>query len=214
MGHSQDDPLALTQDGTNGTVVVRMVPLCEGPRRNAGISMMVPMPSGLSTKEAQTHDETLFQSLSADPEGVSTFACLLPFSLHSSSTVFTIYNVIPRSKWEIITSDLSRCSPRSHNKPRLSLHRFPSHLLPHHLTPRFIHWFRTSEWTPTGLIGLGCRLSAALFATLVQEWVRSYMQVFRRCGHPLKRARFRPKKFSGVVMEETAERKDRGVRAI
>jgi hypothetical protein len=195
--------------------------------------MMVPMPSGLSTKEAQTHDETLFQSLSADPEGVSTFvrvsrtlefnftdprpckqACLLPFSLHSSSTVFTIYNVIPRSKWEIITSDLSRCSPRSHNKPRLSLHRFPSHLLPHHLTPRFIHWFRTSEWTPTGLIGLGCRLSAALFATLVQEWVRSYMQVFRRCGHPLKRARFRPKKFSGVVMEETAERKDRGVRAI
>ena len=41
------------------------------------------------------------------------------------------------------------------------------------------------------LIGLVCSLSAALLAILVQQWVRSYMQVFRRYNHPLKRARFR-----------------------
>jgi hypothetical protein len=41
------------------------------------------------------------------------------------------------------------------------------------------------------LIGLVCSLSAALLAILVQQWIRSYMQVFRRYNHPLKRARFR-----------------------
>ena len=41
------------------------------------------------------------------------------------------------------------------------------------------------------LIGLVCSLSAALFATLVRQWIRSYMKVFQRYDHPLKRARFR-----------------------
>jgi hypothetical protein len=41
------------------------------------------------------------------------------------------------------------------------------------------------------LTGLVCSLSAALFATLVRQWVRSYMKVFQRHDHPLKRARFR-----------------------
>ena len=41
------------------------------------------------------------------------------------------------------------------------------------------------------LIALVCCLSAALFATLVRQWVRSYMKVFQRHDHPLKRARFR-----------------------
>ena len=47
------------------------------------------------------------------------------------------------------------------------------------------------------LIGLVCSLSAALFATLVQQWVRSYMKVFQRYDHPLKRARFRQFFFEG-----------------
>jgi hypothetical protein len=41
------------------------------------------------------------------------------------------------------------------------------------------------------LIGLVCSLSAALFATLVRQWVGSYMRLFQRYDHPLKRARFR-----------------------
>jgi hypothetical protein len=48
------------------------------------------------------------------------------------------------------------------------------------------------------LIGLVCSLSAALFATLVQQWVRSYMKVFRQYDHPLKRARFRQFFFEGA----------------
>jgi hypothetical protein len=48
------------------------------------------------------------------------------------------------------------------------------------------------------LIGLVCSLSAALIAILVQQWVRSYMQVFLRYNHPLKRARHRQFFFEGA----------------
>ena len=41
------------------------------------------------------------------------------------------------------------------------------------------------------IVGLVCSLSAASLAILVQQWVRSYMQVFQQYDHPLKRARFR-----------------------
>ena len=48
------------------------------------------------------------------------------------------------------------------------------------------------------LIGLVCSLSAAFLAILVQQWVRSYMQVFRQYDHPLRRARFRQFYFEGA----------------
>jgi hypothetical protein len=47
------------------------------------------------------------------------------------------------------------------------------------------------------LVGLVCSLSAALFAMSIQHWVLSYMQVFQRYDHPLKRARFRQFYFEG-----------------
>jgi hypothetical protein len=48
------------------------------------------------------------------------------------------------------------------------------------------------------LIALVCSLSAALLAILIQQWVRSYMQVFQQYDHPLKRARFRQFFFEGA----------------
>ncbi|KAH9057197.1 hypothetical protein EDB87DRAFT_1131786 [Lactarius vividus] len=48
------------------------------------------------------------------------------------------------------------------------------------------------------LVALVCSLSAALLAILIQQWVRSYMQVFQRYDHPLKRARFRQFFFEGA----------------
>jgi hypothetical protein len=41
-------------------------------------------------------------------------------------------------------------------------------------------------------------LSAALLATLVQQWVRDYMHVFQRYSHPLKSARLRQYLFEGA----------------
>ena len=43
-----------------------------------------------------------------------------------------------------------------------------------------------------------CSLLAALLAILTRQWVRSYMQVFQRYDHPLKRARFRHVFFEGT----------------
>ncbi|KAN0136276.1 hypothetical protein V8E53_005881 [Lactarius tabidus] len=48
------------------------------------------------------------------------------------------------------------------------------------------------------LVGLVCSLSAVLLAILIQQWVRSYMQVFQQYDHPLKRARFRQFFFEGA----------------
>jgi hypothetical protein len=56
------------------------------------------------------------------------------------------------------------------------------------------------------LTGLVCSLSAALLAILIQQWVRSYMHVFQRYDHPLKRARFRQFFFDGAgVMQNSAK---------
>jgi hypothetical protein len=48
------------------------------------------------------------------------------------------------------------------------------------------------------IVSLVCSLSAALLAILIQQWVRSYMQVFQLHDHPLKRARFRQYFFEGA----------------
>ena len=48
------------------------------------------------------------------------------------------------------------------------------------------------------LMSLVFSLCAALLATLVQQWVRSYMGVFQRSSNPLKTARLRQFLFEGV----------------
>jgi hypothetical protein len=50
------------------------------------------------------------------------------------------------------------------------------------------------------LMSLVFSLCAALLATLVQQWVRSYMRVFQRSGNPLKTARIRLFLFEGVEL--------------
>jgi hypothetical protein len=48
------------------------------------------------------------------------------------------------------------------------------------------------------LISLVCSLSAALLATLVQQWVRAYMRIFQQSSNPLKTARIRLFLFEGT----------------
>ena len=48
------------------------------------------------------------------------------------------------------------------------------------------------------LISLVCSLSAALLATLVQQWVRAYMRIFQHSSNPLKTARIRLFLFEGA----------------
>ncbi|KAH8994219.1 hypothetical protein EDB92DRAFT_313599 [Lactarius akahatsu] len=166
----------------------------------AGISMMVPMPSGLFTAK-KLNPTTKFSSKACQRiwmESLHSPACLLPFSLPSSSIVFRTCNRIPRNNRYIIISNRLLCSPRSHSKSHLSPQRSP---VPSTPPPPY------SDFKPSNsdlrvnalwLGGLVCSLSAALFATLVQQWVRSYMEVFQRYDHPLKRARFRQFFFEGA----------------
>jgi hypothetical protein len=48
------------------------------------------------------------------------------------------------------------------------------------------------------LISLVCSLSAALLATLVQQWARAYMRIFQQSRNPLKSARIRLFLFEGA----------------
>jgi hypothetical protein len=64
----------------------------------------------------------------------------------------------------------------------------------HAFKPSFTDIRVSTYW----LAGLVCSLLAALLAILIQQWVRSYMQVFQRHDHPLKRARFRHFFFEGA----------------
>ena len=48
------------------------------------------------------------------------------------------------------------------------------------------------------LISLVCSLSAALLATLVQQWYRTYVNVIQKFGNPLKAARVRQFLFEGL----------------
>jgi hypothetical protein len=63
--------------------------------------------------------------------------------------------------------------------------------------PTFEPSFSNKRVNAFWVIALVCSLSAALLAILIQQWVRSYMQVFQRYDHPLKRARFRQFFFEG-----------------
>src|SRR6267154_6826217 len=48
------------------------------------------------------------------------------------------------------------------------------------------------------LISLVCSLSAALLATLVQQWARAYMRIFQQSRNPLKAARIHTTNFELV----------------
>ncbi|KAH9016786.1 hypothetical protein EDB85DRAFT_1836553, partial [Lactarius pseudohatsudake] len=150
-------------------------------------------------KEAQAHDEALFQGLSADMSGIPTFAALFAGVLTSflvdslgdlgpDPAIQSVYyqqqsvTVLAQISLQIASIGSNDSIPPAPPQPYLSFEPSSSSIRVN------IYW----------LIGLVCSLGSALFATFVQEWVRSYMQVFQRYDHPLKRARFRHFFFEGA----------------
>ncbi|KAH8989938.1 hypothetical protein EDB86DRAFT_2831423 [Lactarius hatsudake] len=149
-------------------------------------------------EEAQIHDEARFESLAADMSGVPTFAGLFATVL-TSFLVQGIQNLQANPAQEsayyqkqsvVILAQISQ--QISSIAPQVSIPPPPLH---YSAIPPSSSDIRVNVcW----LIGLVCSLSAALFAILVQQWVRSYMQVFQRYNHPLKRGRFRQFYFEGA----------------
>ncbi|KAI9439393.1 hypothetical protein BJY52DRAFT_1109960, partial [Lactarius psammicola] len=170
-------------------------------------------------KEAQAHDEALFQSLSADMDGVPTFVRLsscvrhrLKFNLPAFpqaglfAAVLTSFLV---DSLRNLQPDPAQQSVYYHQQSVVMLAQISQQIAsiapqasvpstPPPPYPEFHPSVGDIRVNAYWLIGLVCSLSAALFATLVQQWVRSYMQVFRRYDHPLKRARFRQFFFEGA----------------
>ncbi|KAI9461291.1 hypothetical protein BJY52DRAFT_1211179 [Lactarius psammicola] len=150
-------------------------------------------------KEAQTHDEALFQGLLADMNGVPTFAGLFAAVL-TSFFIDSLQNLQPDPAQQSVyyqqqsVAMLAQISQQiSSIAPQVSVSSTPPPPYPE-FRPSFTDVQVNIFW----LMGLVLSLSAALFATLVQQWVRSYMQVFQRYDHPLKRARLRQFFFDGA----------------
>ncbi|KAH9016782.1 hypothetical protein EDB85DRAFT_1874830, partial [Lactarius pseudohatsudake] len=153
----------------------------------------------LYDKEAQAHDEALFQGLLEDMSGIPTFAGLFAGVL-TSFLVDSLKNLQPDPAQQSVyyqqqsVTMLAQISQQIASiAPNVSVPSTPPSPYPDSssLLPDIVV-------NGTWLIGLVFSLSSALFATLVQQWVRSYMKVFQRYDHPLKRARFRQFFFDGA----------------
>ncbi|KAH9059232.1 hypothetical protein EDB87DRAFT_820539 [Lactarius vividus] len=151
-------------------------------------------------KEAQIHDKARFESLAADMNGVPTFVRAGLFAaVLTSFLVQSIQNLQVNPAQESAyyqqqsVAMLVQISQQIASiTPQVSI---PPPPLPYPAIPPSSSDIRVNVFWLTGLV---CTLSAALFAILVQQWVRSYMQVFQRYNHPLKRARFRQFYFEGA----------------
>ncbi|KAH9170091.1 hypothetical protein EDB89DRAFT_1356165 [Lactarius sanguifluus] len=150
-------------------------------------------------KEAQTHDEVLFKGILAEMNGVPTFAGLFAAVL-TSFLVDSLKNLQPDPAQQSVyyqqqsVTMLAQISQQIASiAPQVSV---PSTPPPPY--PVFHVSGIASTVNTLWLLGLVCSLSAALLATFIQQWVRSYMEVLQQYDHPLRRARFRQFFFEGA----------------
>ncbi|KAH9993097.1 hypothetical protein BJV77DRAFT_944668 [Russula vinacea] len=143
-------------------------------------------------KEAQRHDEALIGTWKEDMEGVIIFAGLY-------SATLTAFIVESRKKLTLDPSDeivyyarqsvtlLAQISAQlaASGSPVPSTFvlppAFPDFRVAQSDVRVNIYWFMSLVFS----------LSAALMATLVQQWVREYVHIFQRYNHPIKCARIR-----------------------
>ncbi|KAI9431527.1 hypothetical protein H4582DRAFT_2062751 [Lactarius indigo] len=146
----------------------------------------------LYNKEAQTHDEALLQGISADMNGVPTFAGLFAAVL-TSFLVDSLKNLKPDPAQQSVyyqqqsVAMLAQISQQIASiAPQVSVPSTPPPPYPV-FHPSKSDLAVNSLW----VIGLIYSLGVALLAIFIQLWVRSYMGVFERYDHPLKRSRLR-----------------------
>ncbi|KAN0136294.1 hypothetical protein V8E53_005899 [Lactarius tabidus] len=153
----------------------------------------------LFSKQAKTQDEARIQSLAGDMEGVLVFAGLFSAVL-TSFLVQSIQALQPNPAQQSVyyqQQSLAMLAQISQQMasivPQVSIPSTPPP--PYHSpNPSPSDLLVNICW----IVSLICSLSAALLAILIQQWVRSYMQVFQLHDHPLKRARFRQFFFEGA----------------
>ncbi|KAI0276086.1 hypothetical protein BGY98DRAFT_919831, partial [Russula aff. rugulosa BPL654] len=148
-------------------------------------------------KEAKSHDVARIETLRGDMDGVLIFAGLF-------SAVLTAFVVLKILDLKVNSADQSAYYQ---NQTAYMLGQIISQQL------ASVDGQISSDYTPypafhisasdrrvniLWLISLVFSLSAALLATLVQQWVRAYMRVFQQSSNPLKTARIRQFLFEGA----------------
>ncbi|KAH8984554.1 hypothetical protein EDB86DRAFT_142192 [Lactarius hatsudake] len=152
----------------------------------------------LHVKEAMSHDEARIQSLKDDMDGVLIFAGLFSAAL-TSFLVDKIHDLQPDPAQQMVFYQqqnvllLSQISQQvSALTPQVSISFAPLPTYVFDLNPSDVRvnvfWFMSLVFS----------ISAALLATLVQQWVRDYMHVFQRYSNPLKSARLRQYLYEGA----------------
>ncbi|KAH9036530.1 hypothetical protein EDB85DRAFT_2208233 [Lactarius pseudohatsudake] len=135
----------------------------------------------LQLKEANSHDEARIQSLKDDMDSVLIFAGLFSAAL-TSFLVDKIHNLQADPAQQMVFYQQQNVSISSTPLPTYVFNLNPSDVRVN------VFWFMSLVFS----------VSAALLATLVQQWVRDYMHVFQRYSNPLKSARLRQYLYEGA----------------
>ncbi|KAH9170239.1 hypothetical protein EDB89DRAFT_1334484 [Lactarius sanguifluus] len=152
----------------------------------------------LHVKEAMNHDDARIQSLKGDMDGVLIFAGFFSIAL-ASFLVDKIHDLQPDPAQQMVyyqqqnVALLAQISQQvSSIAPQVSIPSAPPLPYAFRLNPSDVRvnvfWFMSLVFS----------ISAALLATLVQQWVRNYMHVFQRYSNPLKSARLRQYLYEGA----------------
>ncbi|KAI9457258.1 hypothetical protein BJY52DRAFT_1120508, partial [Lactarius psammicola] len=153
----------------------------------------------LHMKEAKSHDKARIQSLKDDMDGVLIFAGLYSAALVSFITdkvhdlqVDPAQQMVYYQQQNVAL--LAQISQQvSSIAPQVSIPSTPPLPYPD-FTPKSSDVRVNAFW----FMSLVFSLSAALLATLVQQWVRDYMDVFQRYSNPLKSSRLRQYLYEGA----------------
>ncbi|KAH9168559.1 hypothetical protein EDB89DRAFT_1579284 [Lactarius sanguifluus] len=157
----------------------------------------------LHKKEAKRHDEARIQSLKDDMDGVLIFAGLFSAALVSFITD-KIHNlqVDPAQQTAYYQQqNVALLAQISNQVSSIALAIAPQVSTPSTSPPLYPPFTPTSSDVRVNafwFMSLVFSLSAALLATLVQQWVRDYMHVFQRYSNPLKSARLRQYLYEGA----------------
>ncbi|KAN0133845.1 hypothetical protein V8E53_008340 [Lactarius tabidus] len=152
----------------------------------------------LHLDEAKSHDEARIHSLKDDMEGVLIFAGLFSAAL-TSFLIDSVSNLQVDPAQQMVfyqQQNVALLAQISHQisaiAPQVSITLTP--LPSYNFSPSASDVRVNAFW----FMSLVFSLSAALLATLVQQWVRDYMHVFQRYSNPLKSTRLRQYLYEGV----------------
>ncbi|KAH9061799.1 hypothetical protein EDB83DRAFT_2315567 [Lactarius deliciosus] len=141
--------------------------------------------------EVRAQDEVRFQGLLADMSGVPTFAGLFA-AVITSFLVDGLKNLQPDPAQQSVYYHQQSVAMLAQISQQLASIA-PQVSVPSTPPPPYPVFHPSSNDMAVNILwvaGLVCSLSAALFATHIQVWVRSYLRTIQQYDHPLERARF------------------------